>query len=316
MALPAIADVRKTWPGARMAVAARPAIAPLFSLVPGVDDIVLLPAGGGSPQATADALGGGAFEAAILFPNSFQVALAARKAGIPERWGYRASLRGRLLTRAVTRPEGLHQAALYQQLARELGCANGPMQPELRVPEAARAAGAALLRDAGWAGRAPLVAIAPGAAFGGAKRWPAQSFARAALALEADGAQIVIVGAAADKAAGDEVRAAMHGAAYDLVGKTDLPTLAGVFASSRAVVTNDSGAMHLAAALGVAVTAMFGPTRERETTPLTALGGPAAAVLTHDVWCRPCMLRECPLAHGCMRGITVEAVVSAARHSL
>ena len=316
MALPAIADVRRAWPDARLAVAARPSIGALFALVPGVDEVVALPAGGRSPRATGEALRGGRFDAAILLPNSFQMALAARNAEIPERWGYQASWRSRLLTRAVTRPEGVHQAAFYQQLVRELGCTNGPMQPELRASEEMRVAGAARLRDAGWDGRAPVVAIAPGAAFGGAKRWPSRSFAEAALRLQASGAAIAIVGTAADRAAGDDVQAAMKGGAFDLIGKTDLPTLAGVFASSRALVTNDSGAMHLAAALGVAVTAMFGPTRERETSPLAAAGGPAPAVLTHDVWCRPCMLRECPLAHGCMRGIPVDAVVEAARRTL
>ena len=316
MALPAIADLRRAWPDAQLAVAARPSIAPLFALVPGVNEVITLPADGRSPSANGEALRTGGFDAAILFPNSFQIALAAQRARIPERWGYRASWRAHLLTRAVARPEGVHQAVFYQQLVRELGCANGPMQPELSVPEQARRAGVTTLLEAGWDGRAPVVAVAPGAAFGGAKRWPARSFAEAALALKASGAAIAIIGAAADKSAGDEVRAAMNGVVCDLVGKTDLPALAGVFASSRALITNDSGAMHLAAALGVAVTAMFGPTRERETSPLTAIGGPAAAVLTHDVWCRPCMLRECPLAHGCMRGITVDAVVSAARRSL
>ena len=85
----------------------------------------------------------------------------------------------------------------------------------------------------------------------------------------------------------------------NLVGQTDLPTLAGVLAHCRALVTNDSGAMHLAAAVGVPVTAVFGPTDDHATRPL----GDAHAVLTHPVWCRPCMLRECPLDHRCMRGV-------------
>src|SRR5262249_23501106 len=143
MALPAIADVRRAWPDAQLAVAARPSIAPLFALVPAVDETVRLPGDGRSPRATADALRERRFDAIILFPNSFQIALAAQKAGILERWGYRAGLRGRLLTRAITRPESVHQAAFYQRLVRELGCVNGPMQPELRVADKTREAGAA-----------------------------------------------------------------------------------------------------------------------------------------------------------------------------
>src|SRR5581483_9163825 len=141
MALPAIADVRRAWPDARLSVAARPSIAPLFSLVPGIDDVVTLPPAGAAAAAVGAALRAGAFEAAILLPNSFHIALSAQKAAIPERWGYRASWRGRLLTKAVVRPEGTHQGAFYQSLVGALGCANGPLQPELGVPESSRADG-------------------------------------------------------------------------------------------------------------------------------------------------------------------------------
>jgi heptosyltransferase-2 len=98
----------------------------------------------------------------------------------------------------------------------------------------------------------------------------------------------------------------------NLMGRTDVPTLAGVIALCRALVTNDSGAMHLGAAVGVPVTAVFGPTNEQATRPM----GDAHAVLVHPVWCRPCMLRECPIDHRCMRGIGVAAVLDAARRAL
>ena len=93
---------------------------------------------------------------------------------------------------------------------------------------------------------------------------------------------------------------------------TDLPTLAGILAACRALVSNDSGAMHLAAALGVRVTAVFGPTDERLTRP----AGDTHVVLTRPVWCRPCMMRECPIDHRCMRGIGVDRVVGAVRQML
>src|SRR5262249_18440527 len=97
----------------------------------------------------------------------------------------------------------------------------------------------------------------------------------------------------------------------DLTGRTDLPTLAGVLVSCRALVTNDSGAMHLAAAVGIPVTAVFGPTDERATRPI----GDAPSVVTGPAWCRPCMLRECPLDHSCMRGIGAARVVTALHRS-
>ena len=102
-------------------------------------------------------------------------------------------------------------------------------------------------------------------------------------------------------------------APLNLVGRTDLPTLGGVLAQCRSLVTNDSGAMHLGAAIGVPVTAVFGPTDERLTAPRAVA---VHTVLTHPVWCRPCMLRECPLDHACMRGVAVDAVADATRRML
>jgi len=138
-------------------------------------------------------------------------------------------------------------------------------------------------------------------------------------ALAADGVQCVMIGTAADAATASKVARVFHAGAAgqhrrlaSLVGKTDLPTLAGVLANCRALVTNDSGAMHLAAACGVAVTAVFGPTDERATRPL----GDGHTIIAHPVWCRPCMLRECPLDHRCMLGIAPADVTAAARRIL
>jgi heptosyltransferase-2 len=324
MALPAIADIRRTWPDAAITVAARASVASLFALVPTVNRTIVLPAKG-SASDTAAVLRDDRFEAAILLPNSFHIALAMRRAGVPERWGYRRDWRGRLLTKAVRRPDGVHQAEYYQRLVRELGCTNGAMRPQLVASPDVRTAGVRALASAGWDGRSTVVALAPGAAYGGAKRWPAASFAEVAARLsEEGGASIALIGAPADAGAGADVEALLRGAAnkrarrglFNLIGRTDLPTLAGVLTATRGLVTNDSGAMHFAAALGVPVTAMFGPTREHETRPLAAPDAPEPVVLTHDVWCRPCMLRECPLTHRCMRGIAPAAVVAAARRAL
>ena len=168
---------------------------------------------------------------------------------------------------------------------------------------------------------APLVALAPGGAYGSAKRWPPASFAALARELAADGVRAAIVGAAADEPATREIAAALGedcvsivgpivSPIVDVVGKTDVPTLAGVLAHARALVANDSGVMHLGAALGLPTVALFGPTDERLTAPRSAS---AHAVLSHPVWCRPCMLRDCPLDHGCMRGISAAAVADAVR---
>jgi heptosyltransferase-2 len=311
MALPAIADLRRAMPQAALDVAARPAVAPLFTMVPGVQEVVPVEEHG----VTARTLRDRGYDAALLLPNSFNSALLARRAGIQERWGYRGDFRSPLLTRAVAAPPRVHQAAYYQHLVRELGFPNGLLEPRVVVADETRRRALATLAAAGWNAQSPLVAVAPGAAYGGAKRWPATSYAALASALSERGSTTVLIGSQGDATAGLELLAAIdaNARAIDLIGRTDLPMLAGVLVHCRALVTNDSGAMHLAAALGIDVTAMFGPTNERETRPL---GRGRLTVLTHPVWCRPCMLRECPLTHACMRGIPVGVVRDAVAGSL
>jgi len=325
MALPAIGDVRRAAPVASITVAARASIAPLFAMAPEVDETLTL----GDDE--VETLAAERFDTALLLPNSTRAAIVARRAGIAERWGYRTGWRGSLLTRAIPAPRGVHQIEYYQHLARALDFPSGPAEPRVAVSREARDAGLNLLMEAGWNGQQPLVALAPGAAYGGAKRWPPGYFAELADGLAADGVQCVMVGAAADAGAAHDVErsAKASRSIVSLVGRTDLPTLTGVFANCRALVTNDSGAMHLAAAVGIPVTAMFGPTNERATSPhladlrprprppspptgtevtsdlrpRPAPPSPRLTILTHAVWCRPCMLRECPLDHRCMRGI-------------
>jgi len=324
MALPALADVRRRWPRARLTVAVRGGFAPLFACVPGVDARVALGGAGGlralgTIGEDAARLREGGHDVALLLPNSFRAALVARRAGIPERWGYAADLRGRLLTRAVRRPKGrLHQAGYYQFLTDALGIPRGPRHPALRVPDEARSRAAELLARHGWKGER-LVGLAPGAAYGWAKRWPpGRAGLVAAWMLRDLEARPVLVGARGDRDTAGEVRRAFArsvradeaGGVIDLVGETDLLTLSGVLSECAAFLANDSGAMHLACALGVPVTATFGPTREWATSPLPPEGGPPPRVLTHDVFCRPCMLRNCPIDHRCMTGISADAVLA------
>jgi heptosyltransferase-2 len=188
-----------------------------------------------------------------------------------------------------------------------------------------------LLREIGLDVDEPFVVLAPGAAYGRAKQWPPGRFAELAhMLIEQRGWSVVMVGAQADRAVCQEIAARLRqgyggqagGQArapgshrlnrlIDLSGKSDLPTLAGVLAVAHAVVSNDSGAMHLAGAVGTRVVAMFGATNETRTSPLVSgPDAPAPAILTHPVFCRPCMLRECPIDHRCMRGISAERALA------
>jgi heptosyltransferase II len=323
MALPAVSDIRRHAATRRLIVAARPGVAGLWTIVAGVDDVVIIPRARGAARwqtlgEHAESLRRTGADTAVLLPNSLQTALVARRAAIPERWGYRRSLRGWLLTRAVPRPRGfVHQADYYRNLVAALGIANGDRVPRLDVPADVSDGARDLLAAAGWTPGARLLGIAPGAAYGGAKRWPPERFAAVAAELaRAHGLVPVLVGSEADRAAtcaiGAELdkisRAGQKPAAINLAGRTDVPQLAGVLALCAAFVSNDSGAMHLAAAVGTPVVAMFGPTDERVTAP----AAPRARVLTADAWCRPCLLRECPLDHRCMNGIDAATVIRAA----
>jgi heptosyltransferase II len=304
MALPALGGVRAAFPDARIAIAARASVAPLFEehTAAAQDDIVVLAA-----QGEIAALAGGGFDAALLLPNSFRAAWAARQAGIAERWGYRGNLRGWLLTRPVTKPKGLvHQSTYYSDLVRGLGVDVQESVPRVSVRAETATRALALLDRAGVAAGSPLVGFAPGAAYGHAKRWPPRRVAEVIARLSNErGVTSVLVGAAGDRDAAREIESSLPGAArvVDLIGRTDLRLLAGVLARCDAFVSNDSGAMHLAAALGVPVAAIFGPTDDRVTAPP---GG--HDVLVHDVFCRPCMLRDCPIDHRCMKGIPADAV--------
>jgi heptosyltransferase-2 len=310
MALPAIADLKRQWPTARLVVAARASVAAMFELAPDVDRVLTLGWRGrigdvASFRADVRRLRGEACDAALALPNSFASAWLSWCSGIRGRWGYARDARSWLLTRAVARPTGSrHQGAYYQWLVHQLGIANGPLEPRLVARPADIEAARTLLSARGWDGRRRLVAVAPGAAYGTAKQWLPSHFSTLITQLTGeDQATCALVGSAADAAAIRVIRDALpsdrRAHAIDLAGATTLQQLAGVLVVSSACVSNDSGSMHMAAALGVPVVAMFGPTREHETAPLAWHGRPSR-VLTHPVDCRPCMLRECPIDHRCM----------------
>ncbi len=318
MALPAIADVKRRLPSTHLVVAARPAVAGIFPMAPYVDDVLTLSWKGRRKESAGwaedlAALRQASCDAALLLPNSFASAWMAWRAGIRQRWGYATDMRRLLLTHAVTvRRRRGHQAEYYQHLVRSLGFATGPAEPVLEVAAETETAARTLLIERGWDGHRPLVVIAPGAAYGTAKQWIPESFSRLSAMLSNErAAQCVLVGSNADAHVTEGIRAAAHAVAarpiIDLAGATSLATLAGVLRLAAVCVSNDSGAMHLAGAAGAPIVALFGPTREDQTAPLTRRGR-RAEVLIEPVGCRPCMLRECPIDHRCMTRLTPERV--------
>jgi heptosyltransferase-2 len=305
MALPAMAALRHAYRSDFVVVAAIPSIAPFFreDTIAGPDEVLAIE----NPRREIDVLRAGRFDEIVLLPNSFRSAWHARRAGIRKRSGLRGNLRSALLTQAVGRPRGrVHQSAYYLHLVRGLGIDAPERLPMVTVRPETRARAEALLEAAGVTRDAVTVGLAPGAAYGHAKRWPPDRVRDVIVRLARErGAACVLLGAASDRDAGREIESSLPEGVVvaNLIGRTDLRAFAGVLAHCRAFVSNDSGAMHLAAAVGVPVTAIFGPTDERVTAPLGD-----HQVLIHQVFCRPCMLRDCPIDHRCMKGISVEAV--------
>ncbi|HEY7501574.1 MAG TPA: lipopolysaccharide heptosyltransferase II [Vicinamibacterales bacterium] len=317
MALPAMGVIRRALPEAWIAMASVPSIAPLFDEITNAaqDESIVIR----DPRAEVKTLAAGAFDTAILLPNSFRSALSTRRAGIAERWGYSSSLRGFLLSRRIVRPRGkVHQSAYYLELVRALGL-DAPQEPPRITVRAETAARAKKIFDEyGIAEATRAVGFAPGAAYGHAKRWPPERVRELVIRLSRNAGSIALLfGAGGDRDAGREIESSLPPdvRVINLIGRTDLRLLAGLVARCAAFVSNDSGAMHLAGALGVPLVAIFGPTDERVTSPLGggAIDGRNAEpeVLTHPVFCRPCMLRDCPIDHRCMKKITVDTVFNA-----
>lgn len=321
MALPAMGAVRRAYPDAHLAIAAPAAIAPLFGEETNAqqDSVLTLP----DRRGERAALAGAGLDAVLLFPNSFRSAWTARSAGIRERWGYAAGVRRPLLTRAVGRPGGtVHQSQYYLELVRGLGLEALQEPPRVCVSAETKARAARFATAAGIAAGTTLVGFAPGAAYGHAKRWPPSRVTDVIVRLAREsGATSVLFGAGGDRDAGREIESALPPdvRAINAIGRTDLRLLAGLIARCAAFVSNDSGAMHLAGAVGTPLVAIFGPTDERVTAPLGGSGHggrDAPDVLTSDVFCRPCMLRDCPIDHRCMKRITVDAVLAAVKQRL
>lgn len=329
LALPAMAALRRHFANAHLAIAAPAGFADVFreEIFHGdkarrPDEVIAL---GAKPAAMRAAFAAGHFELGILFPNSFRSAWLFKQAGIRERWGYARGFRAPLLTRrcARQRTHGVqHQADFYRNLVRGFGIPVDEDVPRIRLTAATATRGRDLLQRFKVDEGRRLIVLAPGAAYGQAKQWPPARVAEVAARLIRDrDATCVMVGAGHDRDAARAVESAepfvagaLRSRLIDLTGQTSLPELMGVIARADAVVANDSGAMHLAAALGRPVVAVFGPTDERATRPIGATG--QNDVLTAKVFCRPCHLRDCPIDHRCMKRVTADMVFAAVSRQL
>jgi len=303
MSLPAIDALRKARPEDEIVIVARPWVADLFATL-GVADRVMVHDPKRGRATLAAELRAERFDAAILFPNSFDAAWIARRAGIPERWGYARDARGWLLTRPIPPPHSgeipEHQAYYYLELLRRLGIIGTLSGVENFVLPNVAVKKPATTR--------PVVGLNPGAAFGGAKRWIPSRYVELGRRLNAErNASIVLFGSAAERPLTEAMAREIGGGAISTAGETTLGEFLKLAVGCDLFVTNDTGTMHVAAAAGVPVLAVFGSTDERATSPL----GPRVRLLKHAVSCSPCLLRHCPVDHRCMRLISVSEVFEA-----
>jgi heptosyltransferase-2 len=303
LSLPALRDARRAFPGARLEVLARKWVADLYRAVPEVDGV----RESGGPLRDGATLRD-QFDAALLLPNSFATAFAVWRAGIPERWGYATDGRGVLLTRRCRIPpavRGRSQVYYYRGMLEGLGIAtDGPPDASLRCPEDWRTRGEELLGEDG-----PWIGVNPGAFFGSAKRWLPERFGAVAdIVARRTGARVVLVGGPQERPLAEAIAEDMAAPVRILCGETTLAEVVGVLSHLRLLLTNDSGPMHVAAALGVPLVAVFGSTDWTETPPV----GESSRLVRAQTECAPCLLRECPIDHRCMTRVGVERVASEA----
>ncbi|MCP3677614.1 MAG: lipopolysaccharide heptosyltransferase II [Deltaproteobacteria bacterium] len=318
MCLPALDAVHRGQPDRAITILAKPWVAPLFYCNPAVTAVIEYDARGehrgalGRWHLTGE-IRRRRFDRALLFQNAFEAALIAFLARIPERCGYTTDGRGLLLTEGV-RPPGkeilYHHVDYYLDLVERTGLGGrGERSPRLYLEEAEIERGRKFLRDRGVDVAAPLIGIAPGAAYGPAKQWPAERFAHVVAFLSRERPLYpLLFGSRGDQEACRCVGDGIGTASLDLSGKTSLREAMALMSLCTVIITNDSGLMHVAAALGVPTVAIFGSTDPDRTGPL----GKRCTVLYQKVDCSPCFKRECPTDFRCMERIAVEAVAEAA----
>jgi heptosyltransferase-2 len=308
MSLPALRALRERYPAAHIAILAKPWVGDLYGREPFCSEVIpYIPNTLTEKWAAGRALQTRGFDMAILLQNAFEAAAVAFAARIPERIGYARDGRSFLLTKAIEVPKpGQHERFYYLELLHRAGILD-------RVPEceairldgagAARAAGLERFAKLGMGDR--IVGVSPGAAYGSAKRWIPEHFSEAAsrVAKEIDG-QVAIFGSGAERDVCEQVARGVTVPVHNFAGETSLAEYIELAAACTAYLTNDSGPMHIASALGLPTVAIFGATDHVTTGPT----GPLAKVVRENVECSPCLRRECPIDHRCMTRVSADRV--------
>lgn len=320
MALPALRAVRAKFPDAHIGIVARPYVADIYRDQAICEELISYDPKGEhrgwkGRELLATELHARKFDMALLLQNAFDAAWLAWRAGVPQRFGYARDARSFLLTMAIPVPKPgeipPHEKFYYLELLRRVGWIDS-LQDEshisLRVSAAARQRAALTLLEAGARPNALRIAVGAGASYGSAKCWPPDRFAQALNAIHAQtDTEIILFGTAAEASVSSAIASELCRPPIDLTGKTPVADLPALLSQCQLFLGNDSGAMHVAAAVGLPVVAIFGPTDPNGTAPVT----PRATLVQQKPYCSPCFLRRCPTDHRCMKAITPEMVVAA-----
>ncbi|MBW2195530.1 MAG: lipopolysaccharide heptosyltransferase II [Deltaproteobacteria bacterium] len=310
---PAIRAVRRNFPAASITVLAKPWVAPVFFNNPHIDNISIYDGNGKHKGLTgkfrlAKALRKAKFDGAIIFQNAFEAALLAYLAGIPKRVGYDTDGRGLLLTDAIAVDayrKQIHETEYYLGILSGAGLRTSGRNLTLVVSDDERSQAGRTLMKYQFEPTDKIIGISPGATYGSAKRWSPGRFAALCDRLcESRGVHIVIFGGPDERAIGEHVRKLMKYTAVNLCGRTNLREAAALTEKCSLFITNDSGLMHIAAALDVPLVAIFGSTNPVTTGPV----GINSHIVRVPVPCSPCLKAKCPTDHRCMNEITVDMV--------
>jgi len=320
MATPVLADLRSHWKKCKITAMCQSNVAPLLIHDPNIDEILSFYRPSGWIHRTKhleiiEPLRHGQFDVGILLTNSFSSAWWFWRGRIKNRIGYAANLRNLLLNKAVPYPktkEEQHQVVTYKMLLAPLGVPLSDTQPKLYVTQEELAAAKEMLKLYGIIeGKHKIVGINPGAAYGSAKCWLPERFKEVTLKLLDDPKVFVLYfGDRTGAPLVEEICKDMPDRVINLAGKTSLRELMSLIKCCDGFLTNDSGPMHLAYALGTPLLALFGSTSDAKTGPLSG------TVINKRVECSPCYKRVCPIDFRCMKRIESEEVYQELRKIL
>lgn len=314
MTLPALEAVRENFQSASITVLARPWVAPVFENHPAVKNTLIYNRHDGLKKNISEffhitnLVRKNRYDLAILFQNAFEAALLAYLGRVTYRLGFDSDGRGLMLTHAIQRSSeifAVHQVEYYLSILKAVGLKAESRNPVLYLSKKDIAKAENLLQLQGICKNDFILGISPGAIFGNAKRWPFERFAKISdWASERWGAKVIILGSGKEKDIGNKIAGIMRNKAADFCGTTSLGEAMGIISRCNLFVTNDSGLMHVAAALGVPTLAIFGSTDHVATGPR----GIKTRIIKHDIDCSPCLKPECPTDFKCMLSIEPEEV--------